>query len=201
MDYNEIQKQKFYEMATSILQKTKYRNSLLLNTKTNGHEASVWFFQTTSGGLDFIQLNIFPFQMTRLRFLCEEHYDEKTNSIFLYSLNVTSEDNFIVKSMTPFQLHFIVTSNYWPYFKRYDQFILYKSRHLSNCVKENTNDDLLIQKNGYFCSSCEELLQFEVLPNINKKTVELWSLWDSKEFFIEWIPEEVIKEIFDFVCE
>jgi hypothetical protein len=82
--------------------------------------------------------------------------------------------------------------------------------HLFCTVLENLKNQNLvidhtihkrIQCNDYVslkkCMECNAPIDLEVIPNINRKTLLLWQLWEESDIitFMQWIPEEVLEVV------
>jgi hypothetical protein len=194
MDSGEIlqQKQKYIDLATSMLYNTCDEHSLLLGIRTNIYEATVWFFRTTKNQIHIIALNILIRYINRNNYYgygkFQRHfYDMKTNSHFSYG---------ITKSSSTLQLS--TFPQCWPCFKMYEMYILNKTRHRLHCT---SHEDDIFSKQYLCCMYCGAPLEIEFLPNLNRITMEVWSLWQERSSLIEWIPEEVLKDILEWIEE
>jgi hypothetical protein len=87
----------------------------------------------------------------------------------------------------------------WIHLHSYSNHITDHTKHRIDCTNDNIFSDIEIF--SYFatgkihCLSCMVPLDIEFEPNVNRKTIEVWSLWTLEDSYIQWIPEEVLVDI------
>jgi hypothetical protein len=196
-----FQKQKYIEIASAILCNTEDENDLLLHVESYSEyfsDAALLFFRTTREKVHFNCLKLFAIEDDEGKNdkdnKSEFYYDEQTKTYFLFAMRHLSSS---LHEIPPF------FSSHWTFVKK---FVQNKTKHRFPCknaenfifADRQMNYDCFYDSK-WSCSSCRAPLEIEFLPNINRKTIEVWSLWNDLRmiYYIEWIPEEVLKCILD----
>jgi hypothetical protein len=150
-------------------------DSIFLHAEIINSIAMVYFFRTTKTDVFFIQINVF----------------------MDYSTSWSS--NFLLKGDIPLDY---VGPEYFPFLKEFSNYLRDHTKHENHCKQDDIFCiSILIglldhnqSKKSLHCT-CDVPLCIEFTPNLNQKTIEIWSLWALADSYIEWIPEEVLLEI------
>jgi hypothetical protein len=94
-------------------------------------------------------------------------------------------------------------SRFWRELKQYSDYITDLTKHSIHCTNEDIFSNFFITElatKRLYCTSCVNRLFIKFEPNMNKKTLEVWSLWSLADsntisYYFQWIPEEVLTDI------
>jgi hypothetical protein len=90
----------------------------------------------------------------------------------------------------------------WPHLKSLQDkgYLIDHTIHLPSCACSDTFSELPKYPNQ--CASCGSRIDLEFIPNLNQRTLNVWSIWEelNNTFYIEWIPQEVLEDIIALTC-
>jgi hypothetical protein len=181
--------QNYIDVATLILKRRNIEDCLFLDAHNNcvyGKTAIIKFFKTTNSHVKMFQVWITHQASWHL---LNNMFDEKTNMSYNFD---------IYKSKYPLKRCYVCFS--CDAFKKYENFILNHTKHRLSTCKKDENYSFFANGVRYFCAFCGVPFEIEFEPNLNKKSIEIWSLWSLAESYIEWIPEEVLIDVLILVC-